>query len=171
MTYVALALLFVMPALVIVAGLKDLTTMTIPNWISGVLVLAFFPAGLAAGLSGMEILTHLGVAVVALLIGMAMFALRWLGGGDAKLMASACLWFGLSGATSFILYTALVGGLLSLGLLLARQHAGRWVPASGPGWISTLMEPKGDLPYGVAIAAGALLAYPASPLVISVLGG
>lgn len=171
MTYVALALLFVMPALVIIAGLKDLTTMTIPNWISGLLILGFFPAGLAAGLSGMEILAHLGVAFAALLIGMAMFALRWLGGGDAKLMASACLWFGLSGAAPFILYTAVVGGLLSLGLLLARQHVAPWVPSGGPAWITTLMEPRGDLPYGVAIAAGALLAYPASPLVVSVLGG
>jgi prepilin peptidase CpaA len=26
------------------------------------------------------------------------------------------------------------------------------------------MEPRGDIPYGVAIAAGALMAWPSSPL-------
>jgi len=34
-----------------------------------------------------------------------------------------------------------------------------------------LMEPKGDIPYGVAIAAGALMAYPASALVSAFIAG
>lgn len=168
MTYLALILLAVMPLLVIVAGLTDLTSMKIPNWVSGLLVLIFVPAALLAGLPLSDILAHLGVAICALLVGMLMFALRWLGGGDAKLMAATCLWLGFEGSGIFVIYTALVGGLLGLGLLLARQHVRPFLP-TGPGWIATLMEPKGDIPYGVAIAAGALLAYPAAPLATALL--
>ncbi|OWY59337.1 pilus assembly protein CpaA, partial [cyanobacterium TDX16] len=55
MDTITLILLGVMPALAIVAGLKDLTSMKIPNWISGLLILAFFPAALAVGLDPMTV--------------------------------------------------------------------------------------------------------------------
>lgn len=166
----ALRLLFlaVLPALAIVAGLKDLTSMKIPNWISGLLVLGFFPTALLLGLAPMTIALHVGVAVAALLAGMAMFALRWLGGGDVKLMASACLWLGLSGSGAFLLWTAMIGGLLCLVLLFVRAHL-QPLAAGGPVWVVQLMEPRGDIPYGVAIAAAVLAAYPASPLMMAFL--
>jgi prepilin peptidase CpaA len=34
--------------------------------------------------------------------------------------------------------------------------------SQGPAWVGRLLEPKGDVPYGVAIAFGALAAFPAS---------
>lgn len=160
----SLVLLAVMPVLVIIAGLHDLTTMKIPNWISGLLILAYFPTALALGLPLTEMATALGVGFAALLIGMGMFALRWVGGGDAKLMAAASLWFGLSGVPPFLLYTALIGGGFCLVLMAARARL-QVLALHGPGWVTRLMQPKGDIPYGVAIAVGALLAYPSSPLV------
>lgn len=163
MTILILVLLIIMPALTIVAGLRDLTTMIIPNWISAAIVVGFFPAALAVGLPWMEMLTHVGVAFGALLIGMAMFALRWIGGGDAKLMAATTLWLGLSSSMTFVLWTAVVGGVFGLALILSRKHA-QPLLAWAPHWLVRLMEPKGDIPYGVAIAAGALIAYPASPM-------
>jgi prepilin peptidase CpaA len=39
--------------------------------------------------------------------------------------------------------------------------------ATGPRWVGALLEPKGDIPYGVAIAAGALLAFPSSGLFLA----
>jgi len=170
MSALQLLLLAVLPALVIVAGLKDLTSMTIPNWISGLLILVFFPTALLLGLTPMEIAIHAGVAVVALLIGMALFALRFLGGGDVKLMAAACLWLGAAGSGVFVLWTALVGGAFCLVLILARAHLRPYV-AAGPDWLFQLMEPRGDIPYGVAIAIGALIAWPASPLMTAFLAG
>ncbi len=160
--------LAVMPTLTIVAGLKDITSMTIPNWISAALVIAFFPAALAVGLPPLTILLHVGVGIAALVIVMALFALRVFGGGDAKLLAATCLWMGLTGSGPFVLWTAVIGGLLGLVLILARRHAQPLVIAA-PNWVGTLMEPKGDIPYGVAIAAGALMAYPTSPLVVAFL--
>jgi prepilin peptidase CpaA len=164
MKELSLVLLGVMPVLVIIAGLHDLTTMKIPNWISGLLILAYVPTALALGLPLTEMATALGVCLAALLIGMGMFALRWIGGGDAKLMAAASLWFGLSGVAPFLVYTALIGGGFCLLLMAVRAQLQVFAP-SAPGWVARLMQPKGDIPYGVAIAAGALLAYPSSPLV------
>lgn len=163
MEFLGLALLAVMPALVIVAGLNDLTSMKIPNWISGLLILAFFPAALVLGQAPLTILTHAGVAALALVVGAGMFALKWIGGGDAKLMAAACLWLGLEGSGMFLLYTGLMGGLFCVLLMFARTYSRPYL-LGAPGWVVQLMEPRGDIPYGVAIAAGALLAYPASPL-------
>ena len=63
MEVLQLILLAILPALVIVAGLKDLTSMKIPNWISGLLILGFFPAALLLGLQPSAIGIHLAVAV------------------------------------------------------------------------------------------------------------
>jgi prepilin peptidase CpaA len=96
--------------------------------------------------------------------------LRWIGGGDAKLMAATCLWLGLSGSGLFLLWTGLAGGLFCLALIFARFHARPYVMGA-EGWFPRLMEPKGDIPYGVAIAAGALMAYPACGLMAGFASG
>ena len=90
--------------------------------------------------------------------------LRWIGGGDAKLIAASCLWLGFTGSGVFLLQTGVCGGAFCLLLLTARKHLAPLLVA-GPGWVTHLMQPKGDIPYGVAIAAGALLAFPASDMV------
>lgn len=169
MQIVFLIALCILPALVIVAGLKDLTSMTIPNWISGFLIVAFFPVAFAVGLSPAQVGVHLGIGFVALLVGAGMFALNWVGGGDAKLMAASCLWLGVSGSAMFLLWTGLFGGLFCLFLIFARFYSRPYL-AGVPSWVGRLMEPKGDIPYGVAIAAGALAAWPASPLVTAFIG-
>jgi prepilin peptidase CpaA len=157
------ALLAILPVIAVLAGVRDLTTMTIPNWMSLVLLAAFIPAALLAGLGWQALLFHLGIGVVALIIGVGLFALGVIGGGDAKLMAALSLWMGPDGVLIFALWTAVVGGLFSLGLILARNQFSALAPAA-PAWLGRLLEPKGDIPYGVAIAAGALLAWPYSAM-------
>lgn len=163
MDTLTLLLLSILPCLVIAAGLRDLTTMTIPNRISALLILGFFPAAFAVGLSPLAVVGNVGVAFAALVIGAGMFALRWIGGGDAKLLAAACLWLGLTGSAMFLLYTGLIGGLFCLMLIFARTWFQSYA-LGAPHWVGRLMQPKGDIPYGVAIAAGALAAFPASTL-------
>lgn len=163
------ALLGMLPILMIVAGLYDLTTMKIPNWIPLALMAAFFPAVLMVGLPSGGIAIHLGIGVAALLVGMALFALNWVGGGDAKLLAVGCLWMGLSGSLMFVLYSAVIGGLFCLALITARKIAPSYPGV--PAWATRLLEPKGDVPYGVALAGGALLVFPNSPLVTAFVGG
>ena len=165
-----LALLSVLPGLVIAAALSDLTTMRIPNWLSGSLILGFFPAALAVGVPLDVVAVHGAVAFAALLIGMALFAVRVIGGGDAKLIAAACLWLGPSASFEFVLWTAVFGGLLSLVLIVARRDVGPYL-VGGPVWVHTLMEAKGDIPYGIAIAVGALMAFPSSALLAAFAAG
>ena len=166
-----LILLGVFPALVIVGGLNDLTTMKIPNWISLALVGVFLPAALLAGVAPMDIAVHVGVGVAALLVGMAMFALNWIGGGDAKLLAAGCLWMGVSGVLPFLVWTGVAGGGLCLLLMSARAYYPMVAPSLSQAWVARLMQPKGDIPYGVAIAVGALMALPESGVVLAYIAG
>lgn len=151
------------PVLVVFAGVRDVATMTIPNWLTLAAGAAFFPAALAAGMGWTAFGLALGVGAVALIAGMAMFAFGWVGGGDAKLFAACGLWVGGSALGPFLAWTAIAGGLLALAILLARKAAAFW-PVMGPGWLKRLLTDGEGVPYGVAIAAGALAAFPESPL-------
>ena len=165
MYYVVTAFLFIFPALVILGGVYDLTTMKIPNWISIALVVAFFPAAFLVGLTWQEAGFSLAVGFTALVAGIALFAFRVLGGGDAKIMAASIVWLGVSGLVPFLLVTAVAGGALSLFLLVARKWA-PLLPVNLPEWAQRLMQPKGDIPYGVAIAVGAVFAFPYSLMLL-----
>ena len=165
------AFLIVFPALAVVAALTDATSMTIPNWISGVLAILFLPAALLVGAPLSVIGLSLGLGVGALFIGAAMFALRWIGGGDAKLLAVGALWLGPIGVTPFLLWTAIAGGALAIGLICARRASAlTGLPVRQPAWTERLLAPSGDIPYGIAIAAGALAAFPQSSLMIAAHG-
>jgi prepilin peptidase CpaA len=63
--------------------------------------------------------------------------------------------------------TALVGGALALLLLNARATWLKPYLAGAPPWLSRLTTTGESVPYGVAIAIGALVAFPQSPLVRS----
>jgi prepilin peptidase CpaA len=158
-------MLLILPALVIVAGLMDVTTFRIPNWISLVALIAFVPAALALGASLPVIGIHLAVGVAALIAAMGMWAVGWIGGGDAKLFAAAALWIGWPAVGMYMLITALCGGALAIALLNLRSGWARAVVPVGPPWMERLREHGGDVPYGVAIAAGALIAFPGGDLV------
>lgn len=162
--------LMLLPVLAIVAALHDVVTMKIPNWISGLLVVSFFPAAFVMGLSLGEVGISAALAGGALIAGMGMFAMNWIGGGDAKLLAASVLWMGVSASLPFVLYTAIVGGGFCLVLMTARSHL-PFFAQTGPVWVMRLMQPRGDIPYGVAIAIGALLAYPSSPLMAAFIAG
>lgn len=153
------------PALVIAAAVRDLTSYTIPNWISGALIAAFAAAALVFGLPPATVGVDAAVCGVALVIGMGMFAMGWIGGGDAKLFAAAALWLGLTPSLTYLFVTALAGGLLAVSLLGLRSAPARAVLPQGPAWFVRLREPGAAVPYGVAIAIGALAAFPMSALV------
>ena len=160
-------ILLVFPVLAIVAALKDATSYTIPNWLVLALIVAFPVAAIALGLPLRVIGLQAGIGLIGLICGMGMFAAGWIGGGDAKLFAAASLWLGWPAALTFVLVTAIAGGALA-GLLLALRSA-RLKPMipSGPAWFARLTTEGENVPYGVAIAVGALVAYPASALVLA----
>jgi prepilin peptidase CpaA len=156
---VLIPLLFalVYPASLLWAAKTDIESMTIANRLTLGLAVAFLPTALLLGLTPEQWGVHLGLGFAGLVAGMVLFALRVMGGGDAKLIAATTLWLGVDGTLAFLIYTALAGGVLTLTLMWARRNLTQFAP-SLPGPLSRHLEAKGDIPYGVAICAGGLLA-------------
>lgn len=160
----AAALALFLPALVLTAAASDATTFRIPNWIPLALAAAFVPAAFASGMSGSVLGLHALIGAGALVAGMGFFALSWIGGGDAKLAAAAALWMGWPAVLSFLTFAALAGGALAVAILMLRGPVMRPLAQTGPRWVARLADPKEGVPYGIALAVGALAAFPASPL-------
>jgi prepilin peptidase CpaA len=138
------------PSLLLLAAAYDLTTMTIPNWISGILAVSFFTLALGFGLSLVDLALSVTIASVVLLFGLIMFKFGWIGGGDAKLMTATALW-------TFLLGMCLAGGALTLILLAVRN-----IPLPGSvakiAWVGRLHDADEGVPYGIAISlAGVFL--------------
>jgi prepilin peptidase CpaA len=96
-----------------------------------------------------------------LVVCFAFFARGWIGGGDAKLAAATALWLGWAQLYEYLLYASLFGGALTLLLLEFRKRLLPPVLAKQP-WLARLHEPNGGVPYGIALAAAALLVYPST---------
>ena len=154
-----LAVLTVLPGAVAFAAAMDLLTMKIPNRISALMVLAFFPLALLAGLGAWDILYHVAAGLAVLLLGVLLFIPGWFGGGDAKLMAAIALWIGPDNLFPYIFWVAMAGGMIATVFSSVRS-----VPLPrmflGEAWALRLHRRDAGIPYGIALAAGALLVYP-----------
>jgi prepilin peptidase CpaA len=153
---------------VVLAAVSDLRTRRIPNALTST---AFLSALLLrALLGGGALVDGLLGAGLALAIMLPLFAMRGVGGGDAKLMIVVGAFLGPQGLLLALLVTALVGGAMSLvavargGVLLPVLYntSGllKWVfTLGGRGERTTLASPGAvSVPYGVAIAIGSIVA-------------
>lgn len=153
------AALMMFPLLMIIAGAGDVMTLRIPNRLIMILMATFPPFAFAVGMSPLIFAIHVATAAVLLTAGFALFSLRLFGGGDAKLLAAAALWLGFPCAIPFVFFTAIAGGVLALaiGIMHAVQQEAE-VQAPALGRLFTGFRP--DVPYGFAIAIGAILTLP-----------
>ena len=154
-----IARLLLFPGLMAFAAASDLFTMTISNRVSLALVGGFLALALLSGLGFYDILSHLGAGLTVLAVTFACFAMGWVGGGDAKLAAAAALWFGFGHLLNYLVYASLFGGALTLLLLQFRQWPLPY-PFSGQAWLLRLHAKESGIPYGIALAIGALMIYP-----------
>lgn len=157
----SLALLF-FPAAMAFAGSMDLVSMTIPNRISLAMIAGFFCLALWAGLPANVVLAHVGTGMLMLVAGIGMFAMGWVGGGDAKLLAAAALWLGFDQLLSFLLLTGIVGSALMLALIAYRRYPASALPL--PAWAVRLHRSETGIPYGIAIGAAGMMVFPYTPL-------
>ncbi len=157
-------LVAVFPAGAIAAALYDATTFTIPNRLTVALAVAFFPVAILLHMPVETIGACAAVGVLALIVGIGLFAMNWCGGGDAKMLAACALWLGAPAILPFLFAMSVVGGILALTLMGARKMMLGSFVLSGPPWLGRVLEPKEALPYGVAIAIGAMVAFPSSPV-------
>jgi prepilin peptidase CpaA len=149
--------LLIFPLLMAFAAAYDCLALTISNRLCLIVAGSFFPLAVLAGLAPTQMLLHATCGLAMLGIGFALFARGWIGGGDAKLFAAAALWFGWGSVASFAAIVAIAGGVLTLAVITLRASWHR-LPPFAARWI----QPQAELPYGVALAAGALLLYPHS---------
>ena len=147
---------------------KDVRERRIPNWatLPGVLAGLALSAVEVGGFPGLALLG----ALVALGLGFMLFALGGVGAGDAKLFAAVGAFVGPGGLLPVLIYGGLAGGVLAVGsslrqgvtrsalrntkdLLVHVLTLGRY------GERRTLDSPEAhSVPYGVAIAVGAVAA-------------
>jgi len=153
------ARLMFFPALMAFAAASDLFTMTISNRVSLALAAGFLALACASGMAPSDILMHLAAGGAVLVVAFACFAFGWIGGGDAKMAAAAALWFGFPHLLNYLLYASLFGGVLTLLLLQFRKWPLPYALASQP-WLLKLHAKEGGIPYGIALAIGALQIYP-----------
>lgn len=153
--------LMLFPLLMILSGAVDVMTRRIPNSLVVGTAALFLPAALVTGMPIWIMSLHVATAAVLLALGFGLFSFGVVGGGDAKMMAAAGLWLGFPCSILFITFSALSGGLLAAAM-------GLWFLVTMEGgmhsaWFDKAVAPlKPSVPYGFALAAGAILATPFS---------
>ena len=135
--------------------LSDAIRYTIPNWLNGVILALYLPA---AFLLPVDVLPALAAAGIVLVLGLGLFALGLMGGGDVKLIFALTLWAGWGQpALQFIFMTAVMGGLLVVLVLMLRALFPPFMTKKDPNRVlPRLLTRKQPVPYGLAIAAAFL---------------
>lgn len=137
----------------------DFTRYLIPNWICGVLLLIypFMLMSSPALPEDFHVWQSIAVMVVVFAVGVGIFSMKWVGGGDVKLLAILSLWAGTKSVIPFVVYTGFLGGLLALLLVLVRPVAGKIMHTTNPQDLPRILRFKEPLPYGLAICTAFLI--------------
>lgn len=138
---------------VLAAAHCDARELRIPNRFSAA-ILGLFGVYAALALTPSAAFVALALAAATLCLTFLAFTRGLLGGGDAKLLSACMAWAGPAYAFEFLAVTALAGGLVAVALvspLTARAAA-----AVRREWPDAAADGKAAMPYGVAIATGAL---------------
>ncbi|WP_284124609.1 A24 family peptidase [Parerythrobacter aestuarii] len=157
--YLHYGLLVALAIALLVAAFTDLKRRQIDNWLNAGIALAaplfWWSSGLALW---PDVAWQFGVAVVTFFICAGLFALRWMGGGDVKLLTALALWIAPALFLKLVIIMALVGGVLTL--LFGMWHFMR------------RQKDRLAIPYGVAISAAGLwiLSTEYFPLTATALG-
>jgi prepilin peptidase CpaA len=149
------------PVLMIIAGAGDALSLRIPNKLTIAIALAFFPMALATGMPLDVFGHHVLMGVVFFILGFTLFSFGLFGGGDAKLLAAAGLWFGSADALPFLVYTGFAGFGLAAIIGIWSMISMDW-EIHEVKWTTKLRALKPSVPYGYAFAMGAILAFPQS---------
>ena len=150
--------LFIFPVAMAIAASSDLFTMRISNKLVLALTAAFFITALAINLPMQQFAMHVLCALIVLAVAFGLFALRLIGGGDAKLAAATTLWLGFGTTLPYLAYTAFFGGILTILILVVRGIPLN--PTLGKmGWLARLHNKRSGIPYGIAMAVAGIMVY------------
>lgn len=159
----------VFPAAMVFAAASDFFSMKISNRLTVGFALAFLVVAIYCGIGTEQIIMHVSAGVAMLLVGFGLFAVGWIGGGDAKFFAATAIWLGWSPLFEYALWAALAGGALTLVVIVVR---GLPLPAylKQQPWAVRLHSAGHGVPYGIALAVAGLVIYPGTSLVPLLLG-
>lgn len=152
-----IALLF-FPIGMAIAASSDLLTMRISNKLVLLLTAGFFIVAIAINLPLQQFAMHVLCALIVLAVAFGLFALRFIGGGDAKLAAATTLWLGFGMTLPYLAYAALFGGVLTILILVVRR-----IPLNPAlarfDWVARLHNKRSGIPYGIALAVAGIAVY------------
>lgn len=132
--------------LAVLGGWMDIRSRRIPNLLCLVVAMAGLVWAYANG-GWSSVPWHLAHLLVALIVGMGIYAVKYWGGGDAKFYAGLAAWFPLADFFVLVMLISAFGlALVFAAFIIKKRQLGGPV-VSGP------------LPYGVALAAGALASF------------
>lgn len=165
------ALIFVVfPFCMVFAAVSDTLSMTIANRVALLLLVVFAVVAPLTGMGWVDYGWHFAAGALVLAVTFGMFALGGMGGGDAKLLSATAVWMGFSfHLIEYLVISAFLGGLLTLAILAYRgsnlaMYTGRNM------FLKNFANPKGGVPYGIALGIGGLVTYPSTPLMVWALG-
>ena len=111
-------------ALVLMAAFCDLRSREIPNWLTlGGIVSGLAVHSYLTGWSGLQF-SAAGLGVAALVF-LPLWWMRWLGGGDMKLMAAVGALTGWSNLIVIFIFDAMLGGVVALVAVITRGRSRR----------------------------------------------
>lgn len=129
--------------MVLAAAVWDLRTRTIPNGLNAAIALLAIPFWWASGMKlWPDVVIQLGLGLALLGAFAAAFAMGAMGGGDVKLIGALGLWLPLNAVMALLIIMSLAGGVLTIVMLVRHRLAKHEHPL--------------EIPYGVAIAVGAV---------------
>jgi len=142
--------------LLALAAWRDLALRLIPDWIS--VALAIMGVGTRLAVSWLDLAFSVLTAILIFFLLVMAFSRGLLGGGDVKLASALVLWLSPPACYSFLVMTALAGGVLALAHL-ALRYVGPipTLEVGGPRLVRVELKrirAGGPLPYGVAIMVG-----------------
>lgn len=161
-------LFFVFATPQMMAALNDANAMKIPNRIPLITLAGFFLMVPFTWAGFPVFFEHLAVGGTLFAVGFAMFAFGWMGGGDSKLMAATAFWFTWSEVFTYLVWTGVFGGVLTLFILLGRSYIP--VRLFTTQWAQTMFRDQTKIPYGLALAAGAIMTLPQSHIFKTAMG-
>lgn len=147
----------------LLAAHADWRGLKIPN-IYPLVVLGAFPAAYLGHLLSADSVVfgalhqHLISLVIMFVVTYILFATIRFGAGDAKLLSAFALWFTPLQLIPFLFYTTMFGAVLALVAIAVKRFGFVRNPAEGS-WIFRLKAGENAVPYGIAIAFGAVVAF------------
>jgi len=158
------AVLLIFPFCMVFSAVSDLLSMTIANRVSILLVVAF---AVIAPFTGMDWPTygwHFAAGAGVLVVTFCLFAIGAMGGGDAKLLAATAVWMGFGiPLAQYVVWGGMLGGVLTL-ILLVLRHSPVAPFAAQTVLLCHVADRSAGIPYGIALGAAGLMAFPNSAL-------